>query len=33
MRNMRRIFGRTGLMKKEVNMLRGIFTRIEGSGD
>ncbi len=33
MRNMRRIFGRTGLMKKEVNMLRGIFTRIEGSSE
>ncbi len=30
MRNFRRLFGRTGLMPKEVNMLRGIFSRIEG---
>jgi TrmH family RNA methyltransferase len=30
MRNLRMLFGRTGLMEKEVKMLRGIFTRIEG---
>jgi TrmH family RNA methyltransferase len=30
MRNLRRLLGRTGLMEKEVKMLRGIFTRIEG---
>lgn len=29
MRSFRRLFGRTGLMQKEVNMLRGIFTQIE----
>jgi len=29
MRNFRRLFGRTGLMQKEINMLRGIFTQIE----
>ena len=29
MRNFRRLFGRTGLMPKEVNMLRGIFAQIE----
>lgn len=28
MRNFQRLFGRTGLMEKEVNMLRGIFTQI-----
>jgi TrmH family RNA methyltransferase len=28
-RSFRRLFGRTGLMQKEVNMLRGIFTQIE----
>lgn len=28
-RNFRRLFGRTGLMMKEVNMIRGIFTQIE----
>jgi tRNA C32,U32 (ribose-2'-O)-methylase TrmJ len=30
MMNLRRLLGRTGLMEKEVKMLRGIFTRIEG---
>ncbi|MBI5237748.1 MAG: RNA methyltransferase [Deltaproteobacteria bacterium] len=30
MRSFRRLFGRTGLMQKEVNMLRGIFTQIGG---
>jgi tRNA/rRNA methyltransferase len=29
LRGSRRLFGRTGLMQKEVNMLRGIFTRVE----
>ena len=29
MRNLRRLFGRTGLMKKEVNMIRGLCTRLE----
>lgn len=29
MRGFKRLFGRTGLMQKEVNMLRGIFTQIE----
>lgn len=29
MRTLRRLFGRTGLMEKEVNMLRGIFAEIE----
>ncbi len=29
MRNFRKLFGRTSLMKKEVNMIRGILTRIE----
>ena len=29
MKNMRRLFGRTGLMRKEVNMIRGICSRIE----
>jgi TrmH family RNA methyltransferase len=29
LRNFRRLFGRTGLMKKEVNMIRGILARIE----
>lgn len=29
MRSFRRLFGRTGLMQKEINMLRGIFTQIE----
>lgn len=29
LRSFRRLFGRTGLMQKEVNMLRGIFTQIE----
>ncbi|MBW7957516.1 MAG: RNA methyltransferase [Deltaproteobacteria bacterium] len=29
MRSFRRLFGRTGLMQKEVNMLRGVFTQIE----
>jgi len=29
MRNLRRLLGRTGLMQKEVNMLRGICTQIE----
>jgi len=29
MRNMRRIFGRTALVDKELRMLRGIFTQIE----
>lgn len=28
-RSFRRLFGRTGLMPKEVNMLRGIFTQIQ----
>ncbi len=30
MKNFRMLFGRTGLMEKEVRMLRGIFTRIAG---
>lgn len=29
LRSFRRLFGRTGLMPKEVNMLRGIFTQIQ----
>lgn len=29
LRSFRRLFGRTGLMQKEVNMLRGIFTQIQ----
>lgn len=29
MHNFKRLFGRTGLMQKEVNMLRGILTNIE----
>ncbi|HBG47158.1 MAG TPA: RNA methyltransferase [Deltaproteobacteria bacterium] len=29
MRSFRRLFGRTGLMEKEVKMLRGIFTQVE----
>ncbi len=29
LRGFRRLFGRTGLMQKEINMLRGIFTQIE----
>ena len=29
LRSFRRLLGRTGLMQKEVNMLRGIFTQIE----
>ncbi|MBI5902243.1 MAG: RNA methyltransferase [Deltaproteobacteria bacterium] len=29
LRSFRRLFGRTGLMQKEINMLRGIFTQIE----
>lgn len=29
LRGFRRLFGRTGLMHKEINMLRGIFTQIE----
>lgn len=29
LRSFRRLFGRTALMQKEVNMLRGIFTQIE----
>ena len=29
MRSFKRLFGRTGLMQKEVNMLRGICTQIE----
>lgn len=29
MRSFRRLFGRTGLMMKEVNMIRGILTQIE----
>ncbi len=29
MRSFKRLFGRTGLMQKEINMLRGIFTQIE----
>ncbi|MFQ5330479.1 MAG: RNA methyltransferase [Thermodesulfobacteriota bacterium] len=29
MRNLKRLLGRTGLMQKEVNMLRGICTQIE----
>ncbi len=31
MRNFRRLFGRTGLMQKEVNMIRGICTQIKNS--
>lgn len=30
LRSFRRLLGRTGLMQKEINMLRGIFTQIEG---
>ncbi|MBI5588635.1 MAG: RNA methyltransferase [Deltaproteobacteria bacterium] len=30
LRSFRRLFGRTGLMQKEINMLRGIFAQIEG---
>lgn len=30
MRSFRRLYGRTGLMQKEINMLRGIFAQIEG---
>ncbi len=29
MRSLRRLFGRTGLMRKEVNMLRGVLTQIQ----
>ncbi|HEY4708156.1 MAG TPA: hypothetical protein VII64_11915, partial [Thermodesulfobacteriota bacterium] len=29
MRSFRRLFGRTGLMMKEVNMLRGIFAQTQ----
>lgn len=29
MRNLRRLFGRTGLMRKEVNMIRGICSQVE----
>ena len=29
LRSFRRLFGRTGLMQKEINMLRGIYTQIE----
>ncbi len=29
LRGFRRLFGRTGLMQKEINMLRGIFAQIE----
>ncbi|HAO93030.1 MAG: hypothetical protein A2X93_02955 [Deltaproteobacteria bacterium GWC2_56_8] len=29
LRSFRRLFGRTGLMQKEINMLRGIFTQID----
>lgn len=29
LRSFRRLYGRTGLMQKEINMLRGIFTQIE----
>lgn len=29
LRSFKRLFGRTGLMQKEINMLRGIFTQIE----
>lgn len=29
LRSFRRLFGRTGLMQKEVNMLRGVFTQVE----
>lgn len=29
LRSFRRLFGRTGLMQKEINMLRGIFTQIQ----
>ena len=30
LRSFRRLLGRTGLMQKEINMLRGIFAQIEG---
>ncbi len=30
LRSFRRLLGRTGLMQKEINMLRGIFSQIEG---
>ncbi|GMR05371.1 MAG: RNA methyltransferase [Thermodesulfobacteriota bacterium] len=30
LRSFRRLYGRTGLMQKEINMLRGIFAQIEG---
>lgn len=33
MRSFRRLLGRTGLMQKEVNMLRGVFTQIEARTD
>jgi len=33
MRNFRRLFGRTGIIEKELNMLRGIFTKIEQKCD
>lgn len=29
LRSFRKLFGRTGLMQKEINMLRGIFTQVE----
>lgn len=29
LRSFRRLYGRTGLMQKEINMLRGIFTQIQ----
>ena len=29
MHSFKRLFGRTGLMQKEVNMIRGICTQIE----
>lgn len=29
LRSFKKLFGRTGLMQKEINMLRGIFTQIE----
>ena len=29
LRSFRRLFGRTGLMQKEINMLRGIFTQVQ----
>lgn len=33
MRNFRRLFGRTGIIEKEMNMLRGIFAKIEQKCD